>query len=190
MICHILHYIYIYVGILAIKKGNLVICNNMDGLRRYAKWNIRKEANIRPHLNVESLKKLKEYLARRYREQVSGCRGRGLGVAQTWVKWAKRYNLHVIKAVMGASLVVRGSESTCNAGNRRFGFHPWVWKIPWRRIWQPTPVFLPGKFHGQRSLEGYSPWGCKESDMTEQWSTHVHSHPMKSLHMLRPAEML
>ena len=47
-------------------------------------------------------------------------------------------------------------------------FDPWVGKIPWRREWQPTPVFLPGEFHGQRSLEGYSPWGLKESDMTEQ----------------------
>ena len=37
----------------------------------------------------------------------------------------------------------------------------------WRRKWQPTPIFLPGKSHGQRSLVGYSPWGCKESDMTE-----------------------
>ena len=43
-----------------------------------------------------------------------------------------------------------------------------VRKIPWRRKWQPTPVFLPGKSHGQRSLVGYSPWGHKESDMTEQ----------------------
>ena len=42
------------------------------------------------------------------------------------------------------------------------------WKDPWRRKWQPTPVFLPGEFHGQRSLAGYSPWGCKESDTTEQ----------------------
>ena len=42
----------------------------------------------------------------------------------------------------------------------------------WRRKWQPTPVFLPGEFHGQRSLEGYSPWGCKESHMTE-WLTHT-----------------
>ena len=39
--------------------------------------------------------------------------------------------------------------------------------IPWRRKWQPTTVFLPGKSHGQKSLGGYSPWGCKESDMTE-----------------------
>ena len=38
----------------------------------------------------------------------------------------------------------------------------------WRRKWQITPVFLPGESHGQRSLAGYSPWGCKESDMTEQ----------------------
>ena len=42
-----------------------------------------------------------------------------------------------------------------------------VEKIPWRREWQPTPIFLPGEFHGQRSLAGYSPWGCKESDTTE-----------------------
>ena len=47
---------------------------------------------------------------------------------------------------------------------------PWVGKIPWRRKWQSTPVVLPGKFHGQRSLAGYSPWACKESGMTEQLS--------------------
>ena len=41
-------------------------------------------------------------------------------------------------------------------------------KIPWRRAWQPPPVFLPGESHGHRSLVGYSPWGCKESDMTER----------------------
>jgi len=50
---------------------------------------------------------------------------------------------------------------------RRPGFDPWIRKIPWRREWQPTPVFLPGKSHGQRSLVGYSPWGHKESDVTE-----------------------
>ena len=44
---------------------------------------------------------------------------------------------------------------------------PWIGKFPWRRAWQPTPVFLPGESHGQRSLEGYSPWGDKELDMTE-----------------------
>ena len=50
---------------------------------------------------------------------------------------------------------------------RRPGFYPWVRKIPWRRAWQPTPVFLPGESHGQRSLAGYSPWGCKVLDTTE-----------------------
>ena len=47
-------------------------------------------------------------------------------------------------------------------------FNPWVGKIPWRREWLPTPVFLPGEFHGQRSLESYSPWGRRESDTTKE----------------------
>ena len=47
-------------------------------------------------------------------------------------------------------------------------FDPWVRKIPWRRKWQPTPVFLPGEFHGQRSLVDYSPRGHKELDTTER----------------------
>ena len=50
---------------------------------------------------------------------------------------------------------------------RRPGFDPCVGNIPWRRKWQPTPVFLPGKFQGQRSLEGCSPWGRTESDNAE-----------------------
>ena len=59
-----------------------------------------------------------------------------------------------------------GKETTCNAGDT--SFIPWVGKIPWRRAWQSTPVFLPGESHGQRSLAGYSPWGCKELDRNEQ----------------------
>ena len=51
---------------------------------------------------------------------------------------------------------------------RRPGFDPRVGKIPWRRKWESTPVLLPGKSHGQRSLVGYSPWGHKVSDMTER----------------------
>ena len=56
-----------------------------------------------------------------------------------------------------------------NAGG--YGFDLWVGKIPWRRKWQPTPVFLPGESHGQKSLLGYSSPGCQESD-TIQWLTH------------------
>ena len=59
--------------------------------------------------------------------------------------------------------VGRDGESIC-LQCRRLRFDPWVGKIPWRRKWQPTPVFLPGKSHGRRSLVDYSPWGCKESD--------------------------
>ena len=51
--------------------------------------------------------------------------------------------------------------------HKRHGFDPWVRKIPWRRTWQLTPVFLPGESHGQRSLVGYSPWDHKESGTTK-----------------------
>ena len=54
--------------------------------------------------------------------------------------------------------------------HRRPGFDPWVGKIPWRRKCLPTPIFLPGELHRQRSPAGYSPWGHKESDMTERFS--------------------
>ena len=65
-------------------------------------------------------------------------------------------------------------EPACQCrGHKRLGFDPWVGKIPWRRKWQPTPVFLPGEFHGQRSLVGYSPWGCKESDLTKHTSRNL-----------------
>ena len=57
---------------------------------------------------------------------------------------------------------------------RRCGFVPWVGKTPWSRKWHPTAVFLPGKFCGQRSLSGYSPWGCKELDTTECTHRKVH----------------
>ena len=60
------------------------------------------------------------------------------------------------------------TEPVCQCRRRgRRRFDPWVGNIAGRREWQPSPVFLPGKSHGQRSLVGYSPWGCKESDTTE-----------------------
>ena len=58
--------------------------------------------------------------------------------------------------------------------DRRHAFGPWIRKIPWRRKWQPTPVFLPEKSHGQRSLAGYSPKDHKQSDMTECLRIHTH----------------
>ena len=77
---------------------------------------------------------------------------------------------------MGFPKWLSGEESACQCRRRRrhrtHGFDPWVGKIPWRRKWQHTLVLLPGESYGQRSLEGYSPWGCKESDTTELLSTY------------------
>ena len=64
-----------------------------------------------------------------------------------------------------------GKESAFQCRRRKF--HPWVRKIPWSRKWQPTLVFLPGKFREQRSLVGYSSLSRKELDMTEQLNTHT-----------------
>ena len=63
---------------------------------------------------------------------------------------------------MGLPTWLSGKVSACQCRrDSRRGFNPWVRKMPWRNKWQPTPVFLPGKSHGQRSLVGYSPWGWK-----------------------------
>ena len=58
-----------------------------------------------------------------------------------------------------------GKESACSGGDLGSILSR---MIPWRRAWQSTPVFLPRESYGQRSLVGYSPWGCKESDTTER----------------------
>ena len=84
-----------------------------------------------------------------------------------------------------------GSEWRICLQCRRSGFSPWVWKIPWRREWLPSPVFLPGEFHGQsRTLVGYSPWGHKELNMAKQLSilsythTHTHTHTQTIMSMM------
>ena len=64
-----------------------------------------------------------------------------------------------------------GKASAC-----QHRFNPWIGKIPWSRKWQPTPVYLPGKFYGPRSLEGPSPWDCKVLIRTEHACTHTHTH--------------
>ena len=75
-----------------------------------------------------------------------------------------------------------GKESACQHG--RCGFDPWIRKILWRRKWQPSPVFLPGKFRGQRSLAGYSPWGCTELDRTEHTRLCILSPPFSFFWLL------
>ena len=81
---------------------------------------------------------------------------------------------------MGLPTWLSGRESACQCSRlRRRGFDSWVGKISRRRKRQPSPVFLPGEFHGQRSLVGYSPRGRKELDMTKRLSTHAHTRKMK-----------
>ena len=68
----------------------------------------------------------------------------------------------ILISCLGLPMWCSGKESTCQCSRcKRHGFNPLVRKIPWRRKWQPTPKFLPRKFHGQRSLAGYSPWGLR-----------------------------
>ena len=86
--------------------------------------------------------------------------------------WKAFHQYHCCRASLVAQSVKKKKKkkSTCNAGDhlqcRKHGFEIWVGKIPYRRERLPTPAFLPGEFHGQRSLVGYSPWGRKEWDMT------------------------
>ena len=79
------------------------------------------------------------------------------------------YIISFIRSKMGFPGSSDSKESACNA--RDPNLIPRSGRsIPWRREWLPTPVFLPGEFHGQRSLAGYSPWGHKELD-TAEWLT-------------------
>ena len=80
-----------------------------------------------------------------------------------------KHSLRYVLLVSGLLWWLGDKESRCRCWRcGRCGFNPWVRKITWRRKWQPTPEFLPGKSHGRRSLVGYRPRGHKESDMTER----------------------
>ena len=82
-----------------------------------------------------------------------------------------------INSFLGGRVVKNLPANTGDTIGRRFIL--WVRKIPWRRAWHPTPVFLPGKSHGQRSLVGYRMWSYKESNMTKH--THTYTHTLKKL---------
>ena len=86
----------------------------------------------------------------------------------------KRVNRDILICTQITSLVAQTVK--CLSTTRETRFDPWVGKIPWRRKWQSTPVLLPGKAHGQRSLVGYSPWGHKELDTTEWLHIHIQTH--------------
>ena len=86
-----------------------------------------------------------------------------------------KYSSHLVSQGFPGWLSVE--EPTCQCRrHKRHRFDPWVRKIPWRRAWLPTPIYLPGESRGQRSLVGYSPWGHRESGVTEVTSC-THSEP-------------
>ena len=85
---------------------------------------------------------------------------------------------------------LRDKQSICQCRRlRRCRFDSWAGKIPWRREWQPTPVFSPRKFHGQRSLGGSSPWVAKSWTWMSDWAhtqritLSIHSHQLYARHM-------
>ena len=87
------------------------------------------------------------------------------------LKWGLEEGRGQRKSGFAEEYLPRGGDSeepACQCRrHQRCMFDPWVRKIFWRRQWQPTPVFLPGESHGQRSLEGYGPQGHKELDTTK-----------------------
>ena len=98
-------------------------------------------------------------------------------------KKQKKQRKKEIKAKLPSQGFPGGKESSCQFLRfRRHGFNLWVRKIAWRKKYQLTPVFLAGKFHGQRSLVGYRPWGRKQSDMTEGLSVHARTHTHTHAH--------
>ena len=77
--------------------------------------------------------------------------------------------------VIGGPLVTQTVKNPIRLQCRKHGFDPWVKMIPWRREWQPIPVFLPRELHGQRRLVDYSPWGRKESDTYIQGDSNINN---------------
>jgi len=87
--------------------------------------------------------------------------------------WTQLITRHLLMANGIWAFQVALVVNTYLAMQVRCEFEPWVRKIPWRREWQPTPVFLPRESHGQKCLEGYSPWGRR---VGHNWSNSIHTH--------------
>ena len=103
-------------------------------------------------------------------------RQRGQAMIKSWNFQPYSHSLDKREGLEMKLVIVHAYQSTCQCRRHKWPrFDPWVRKIPWRRKWQLAPVFLPGELHGHRSLKGYSPGGCKESDTTECTHTHTYN---------------
>ena len=86
----------------------------------------------------------------------------------TYTSLSQQLRISLLRKTEDSPGGASGKELTCQYRRcKRCGFNPWVRKIPWRRAWEPTPIFLPGESHGKRNPADYSPWRSKGLDMTE-----------------------
>ena len=104
------------------------------------------------------------------------CLSEGWGMAakgQVNIWGCRKWSVYLNRGFPGGA---SGKEPACQCRRyKRHEFNPWVGKIPWRKKWQHTPVFLSGKPYGQRKLVHYSPWDHKESDTTKQLTQYYYS---------------
>ena len=148
---------------------NTLFLGKIEGRRRRWQQRMRWLDGITDSMNM-SLSKLRELVMDREAWHTAV---HGVAKNQTWLSnWIElnwrfmqvlypEYLLFLILDFPGGA---SSKETACQCRrHKRYWFDPWVRKIPWKRAWQPTPVSLPGAFHGQRTLA----WGCKELDMTE-----------------------
>ena len=149
-------------------------------------WSIRYSKNIRIFLCDVFLYEMYVF------SSIRGRRGR------TWQKHSSAVGIQHYKSASftsppcfnheGLPRRCSGKESACQCRRpKKCGFDSWVRKIPWTRKWQPTPAFLPGKFHGQRSLAGYSSWGRKE--LNNDWAN-TQQHTLLTMMLSRRAAAL
>ena len=106
----------------------------------------------------------------------------GVTQGQTWLKWLSSSS----SVYMGLPWLLSTKNPPAVQVTQEMEFSPWARKIPWKRAWQPIPIFLSGEFHGQRSLVGYSLWGCRvrhyqatnthPSYWSPQWSLKGYAH--------------
>ena len=102
---------------------------------------------------------------------------RGQAMIKSWNVQPYSHSLDKREGLEMKMVIVHIYESTCQCRRHKWHrFDLWVRKIPWRRKWQPAPVFLPAELHGQGSLKGYSPWGCRVGHDWVHTHTHTHTH--------------